>query len=79
MIVNFVRTHTGTVAEYDLTRSCHFVDDQIWWDLQDYIKESCYYGIMGNGWEKFRPKDYVTRGEFATILSRVLWGDKYEI
>jgi len=29
MIVNFVRTHTGTVAEYDLTRSCHFVDDQI--------------------------------------------------
>ena len=32
---------------------------------------------MGQGIDKFRPNDKVTRGEFGTTLSRALWGDKY--
>lgn len=26
----------------------------------------------------FRPLDYVTRAEFATVLSRMKWGNKYD-
>ena len=32
---------------------------------------------MGQGINAFRPNDKVTRGEFGTVLSRAIWGDKY--
>jgi hypothetical protein len=34
-------------------------------------------GLMGQGINAFRPNDKVTRGEFGTVLSRAIWGDKY--
>jgi hypothetical protein len=33
---------------------------------------------MGQGIKNFRPYATITRAEFGTALSRVLWGDKYE-
>lgn len=33
---------------------------------------------MGQGITAFRPYDTISRAEFGTALSRVLWGDKYE-
>ena len=47
-----------------------------WWEL------SCQLWIMGIGIKKFRPFDPVTRAEFATALSRLLywtvdWSDFY--
>ncbi len=41
-----------------------------WWAL------SCQLWIMGIWIEKFRPFDSVTRAEFATALSRLLYGTK---
>jgi hypothetical protein len=33
---------------------------------------------MGQGITAFRPYDTISRAEFGTALSRVLWGDQYE-
>ena len=47
-------------------------------DLYDAVIRSCQLGLMGQGITAFRPYDTVTRAEFGTILSRALWGDKYD-
>jgi hypothetical protein len=33
---------------------------------------------MGQGITAFRPYDTISRAEFGTALSRVLWGNEYE-
>ncbi|MDR3169045.1 MAG: S-layer homology domain-containing protein [Candidatus Peribacteria bacterium] len=47
-------------------------------DLYDAIIKAGELGLMNGANGKFRPHDTLTRGEFATIVSRALWGDKYE-
>ena len=52
------------------------------WDLAWYIELAYQYQIMGINadWtpiEDFNPNKTVTRAEFATVLSRVLYGDTY--
>jgi len=63
----------------DTSVACTFSDiDSVKGDLHDYIIESCQLGIMGQGITAFRPYDTLSRAEFGTALSRVLWGDTYE-
>jgi hypothetical protein len=78
MIANWAEQVVGTKA--DTSRACNFTDlggvkDQ---ELYGTIIKSCQMGIMGQGISQFRPFDVVTRAEFGTILSRVLWGNKYD-
>ena len=52
------------------------------WDLTWYIQLAYQYQIMGirSDWspmENFNPDKTVTRAEFATVLSRVLFGNTY--
>ena len=52
------------------------------WDLADYIQTAYAYKIMwinadGTPIKKFNPRGKVTRAEYATVFSRVLFGDKY--
>jgi len=52
------------------------------WDLGWYIQLAYQYQIMGINadWtpiEDFNPNKTVTRSEFATVLSRIMFGDKY--
>jgi hypothetical protein len=62
----------------DEAKTCNFSDiDSVKGDLHDYIIESCKLGIMGQGINAFRPYDTLSRAEFGTALSRVLWGDTY--
>jgi hypothetical protein len=62
----------------DEAKDCTFTDiDSVKGDLHDYIIESCQLGIMGQGIKAFRPYDTLSRAEFGTALSRVLWGDTY--
>jgi hypothetical protein len=59
--------------------ACTFNDiDSVKGDLHDFIIESCQLGIMGQGITSFRPYDTISRAEFGTALSRVLWGSTYE-
>ena len=51
-------------------------------DLADFIEVAYAYKIMWVKWDgtplaKFNPKGQVTRAEYATVFSRVLFGDKY--
>ena len=51
-------------------------------DLADFIEIAYAYKIMwvkadGTPLQKFNPKGQVTRAEYATVFSRVLFGDKY--
>jgi hypothetical protein len=63
----------------DAARACNFTDiNSVKGDLHDFIIESCRLGIMGQGITEFRPYATLSRAEFGTALSRVLWGDTYE-
>ena len=46
-------------------------------ELQWYIKKACQLHLMGVGINNFNPKGEVTRAEFGTVLSRVLWWGQY--
>lgn len=67
----------------DRSKKCNFPDigDQSQ-ELKDFIKLSCQLGIMGYKADgiskraKFEPNKQVTRGQFITILSRLLRGNK---
>jgi hypothetical protein len=61
------------------TKWCSFTD--LWWldyELQDSVLLACRMQIMWNGLSYFNPNATVTRAEFATTLSRVLYGSLYE-
>ena len=58
------------------------VSEQAWWDLAGYMNLAYQYQIMGinaNGTplRYFNPDGKVSRAEFATVLSRVLFGSTY--
>jgi hypothetical protein len=51
--------------------------------MQDFMTKSCQLNIMGikadnSPLKDFMPNNYVTRAEFGTAISRILWGSKYE-
>ncbi len=69
----------------DTTKKCEFKDihNEIK-ELQKYIKLSCQLGIMGvdyywNPDTIFNPNYFVTRDQLVTMLSRILFGDIYNI
>ena len=52
-------------------------------EMRDYMTWSCQLDIMGvhpnySPLSDFMPDKYVSRAEFWTILSRILWGSAYE-
>jgi hypothetical protein len=54
------------------------------WDLESYIKLAYQYQIMWIHWnwkplEEFEPNRIVTRKEFATVFSRILFWDRFNI
>lgn len=61
----------------DTTKSCLFSDSNINPDLVKFVTESCQLWLMWQWITSFKPKDFVTRAEFWTVLSRALWWDKY--
>jgi len=80
MMVNIAKAINPEITA-DTTADCDFVDlgnaDKT---LIPFIKEVCQMGIMGQNMpdNKFLPFDTVNRAMVATMLSRILWGDKYD-
>jgi len=64
---------------------CNYSDvtskyDEVKW----YIQQACQMGLMwvdnnGKQMTNFRPQGLVTRGEYMTVISRMLYGNKYDI
>ena len=62
----------------DYSKPCRFMDNDISEWLLPYVITSCQLWLMWQWINKFNPRSVVTRAEFWTILSRVLWWDKYD-
>lgn len=62
----------------DTSKPCLFLDSNINPDLVQYVTESCQLWLMGQWVTSFKPKDFVTRAEFWTVLSRALRWNKNE-
>ena len=69
----------------DIERTCRFSDIRNESeDLQSYMELSCQLWIMGlkkDGTPDtiFKPNNYVTRAQFGTMLSRLIYGDMYNV
>jgi hypothetical protein len=74
MMVNYATEVMGLTP--DTSKTCEFTDvaNQTE-ELQGYITEACQLGLMGVGITAFNPNGVVTRAQFGTVLSRVLYGD----
>ena len=46
-------------------------------EIKDYAVKSCALGLMWLDMDKFLPNMEVTRAQFWTIMSRLLWWKKY--
>ena len=85
MLANYAENVLG-IDNFDTSSNCKFVDVPASLD-RDYgywVTKACQLGIMWVNMQnnKFRPYDSVSRAEFATALSRLLywtkdWTDKY--
>ncbi len=64
----------------DTSKKCQFSDisDKLNIQYDSWVTKSCQLWLMWQWITKFRPYDKVTRGEFWTILSRLLYWDKYD-
>jgi len=82
MMVEYAKNVLGIQADY--TQPCGFMDiAHQSTELQGYIMEACYMRLMGiraDGTPDiyFHPERRVTRGEFGTVLSRVLRGNLFD-
>ena len=65
--------------KWDTSKKCVFTDVTPELDKQydNWVTNACQLGLMWQGITKFRPYDKVTRAEFWTILSRILYWEKY--
>jgi hypothetical protein len=61
----------------DNTRDCHWYKDLTIYAESETASRACQLWIMWVWIEDFRPYDIVSRAEFWTALSRVLFWDKY--
>lgn len=61
----------------DYWKACQFTDDDITEDLVSFVTRSCQLDLMWQNTYKFNPMWNVTRAQFWTILSRILWWDQY--
>ena len=63
----------------DTSKKCEFSDvsDRSNIQYDSWVVNSCQLWLMWQWISNFRPYDKVTRAEFGTILSRLLWWDKY--
>ncbi len=76
-MVNYAINVRG--MKLDTAKTCVFTDiatqsSEMKW----YIIKACQLWLMGVGTKKFMPEDIVTRAQFGTVLSRMLYGSLYE-
>ncbi|MBQ9554525.1 hypothetical protein IJU97_06420 [bacterium] len=62
MIVNFSKNVLGNYP--DPYKICEFEDPDITEDLQEYVKQACQLGLMGQNTSVFKPHDSVTKAQF---------------
>ena len=85
MVVNYMVNVLWRKVPFDVTYNCvHWWDNVTDWEsdeISDYATKACAFWVMWIGMEdnKFLPNNIVTRAEFWTVISRMLWWDEYNI
>ena len=85
MVVNYMVNVLWRKVPYDITYNCLYRgDNESTWEsdeIRDYATKACAFWVMWINMEnnEFLPNSIVTRAEFWTVMSRVLWWDKYNI
>ncbi len=77
MISNFAITLGGLTPNTGKTCTFDDIASQST-EMKLYIKISCQLGLMGINMTNFDPNGEVTRAQFGTILSRVIWWSTYD-
>ncbi|MEI7562684.1 MAG: hypothetical protein WCJ39_03030 [bacterium] len=81
MMVNFAIKQLGKTPNTGLNCSFNDMKNETL-ERQQYARLACQLHIMGHNPDgslskQFSPNDLVTRAQFGTVLSRVLWGNLY--
>ena len=74
MLSQYAINILGKTPDTSKTPDFKDVPAQLDADYNNWITLAYQLGIMGVGIDKFRPYDWVTRAEFGTALSRMLYG-----
>ena len=80
LIVNYVTNVLWRETPLDTPTSCNWTDND--WESSEikfYAEKACALWVMWIKMEKFQPNKIVSRAEFGTLLSRILWWDKYDV
>ena len=85
MIVSFMTNVLWEKIPSEIPFECQTLKAGNWWwesqEIHDYAIKSCTLWVMWINVYKneFLPNDIVTRAEFGTILSRIIWWSKYNM
>ena len=80
MVVNYVTNVLWQEIPEKIPSECRWNDWRWDWEseeIKDYAVKSCALWLMWLDMDKFLPNMQVTRAQFGTIMSRLLWWKKY--
>ncbi|GHV20930.1 hypothetical protein FACS189428_0620 [Clostridia bacterium] len=80
MVVNYALNALGWTLPEKVPSHCHRKDGSNAWESQemkDYAVKACLLGLMGMDMNYFQPYTKVSRAQFGTVLSRLLYGNEY--
>ena len=80
MVVNYATNVLGQEIPEKIPSECRWNDWRWDWEseeIKDYAVKSCALWLMWLDMPKFLPNMQVTRAQFGTIMSRLLWWKKY--
>ena len=82
MVVKFTEKVLGREIPSEIPSKCCWWDaSREWKSLQTkiYAEKACALWVMWIRMQNFMPNKILDRAEFGTILSRLLWWDKYDV
>ena len=82
MAVNYAVNVLWREIPSEIPDKCSWWDDESVWEsaeIKDYAEKSCALWVMWIKVKNFDPNKIVSRAEFWTVLSRLLWWDTYDV
>jgi hypothetical protein len=81
MVVNFSVNVLWKEMPVDTPSKCKWWDKDSEWrssEIKFYAEKSCAFWLMWIRVKNFKPNKIVSRAEFGTVISRLLWWDAYD-
>lgn len=81
LVVDFVENVLWREIPTEIPSKCSRWDEKEWEsdEMGNYAKKSCALWLMWIYMKNFKPNKLLDRAEFGTIVSRILWWEKYNI